>query len=159
MNDKNNDTKNDRHALVMRRLNETDPVPPLPDRATRVASWVGWHMPELLGVSVPAMTAVTVTPWAWLASAAVGVGWTVHAVKTARDQAAVKAGPDLPIVPAGSAVDSAADAAADAAAADGAAGAGSAGTVLETELVSDPDAAVESRPVSVVDGKRVGGAR
>jgi len=81
------------NELVMRRAAEG--VPGLPDRATRVASWIGWHIGELTGVTVPAVVAVTATPWAWLVSGVVGAGWTVHEVRTAREQAAIKADRDL----------------------------------------------------------------
>ncbi len=83
--------------LVMRRVEPGEPVPGVPDRATRVASWLGWHSPELLGVTVPVL-ATGVTPWAWLVSGVVGAGWTVRAVKTARDNAEVRAGRDLPAI-------------------------------------------------------------
>jgi len=75
---------------------QVDRPVPVPDRATRVASWVGWHFMELTGVTVPAVVAVAVTPWAWIVSSVVGAGWTVHGVRQAREQAAVKAGRDLP---------------------------------------------------------------
>ncbi len=83
--------------LVMRRVEPGEPVPGVPDRATRVASWLGWHTPELLGVTVPVL-ATGMTPWAWLVSGVVGAGWTVRAVKTARENAAIKAGRDVPAI-------------------------------------------------------------
>lgn len=64
----------------------------LPDRAVRVASWVGWHLPEITGVTVPAVAAVTLTPWAWVASGLVAVGWTAHDLRAARRDA-----PDVPV--------------------------------------------------------------
>lgn len=84
-----------REILPAWRVDRSVPVP-VPDRATRVASWVGWHLPELAGVTVPAVAAVAVSPWAWLVSGAVGAGWTVHTVRQARAQAAIQAGRDLP---------------------------------------------------------------
>ena len=86
------------NELVMRHVVEGESVPGLPDRATRVASWIGWHIGELTGVTVPGVVALTVSPWAWLASGVVGAGWTVHEIRTAREQAAIKAGRDLPAV-------------------------------------------------------------
>lgn len=70
----------------------TAPVEGLPDRAVRVASWVGWHLPEITGVTVPAVAAVTLTPWAWLASGLVAAGWTAHGVRAAR-----RVAPDTPV--------------------------------------------------------------
>lgn len=77
------------------RTDRSVPVP-TPDRATRVASWIGWHLPELAGVTVPAAVAVAVSPWAWLVSGVVGAGWTVHTVRFTRAQAALKAAHDQP---------------------------------------------------------------
>ncbi|HYQ66163.1 hypothetical protein [Actinophytocola sp.] len=71
-------------------------VPGEPTRTDRVISWVGWHLPELGGVLVPAGFAVAVSPWFGLLSGLVGVGWLVHAVRDAQQQAAVKTGPALP---------------------------------------------------------------
>jgi hypothetical protein len=83
--------------LVMRRVAAGE-LAGVPDRATRVVSWIGWHLFEIGGVTVPAVAAVVVSPWVWLVSGAVGAGWTVHAVRTGRAQAAIKAGRDLPAV-------------------------------------------------------------
>lgn len=84
-------------------------VPGDPTRAQIVVGWIVWHSRELAGVLVPAGIAVAVTSWAWLVSAAVTAGWTVFEVRQAREQAAIKAGRDLPAVvddtPAGSDVD------------------------------------------------------
>jgi hypothetical protein len=85
--------------LVMRKTAPGDLMAgAVPDRATRVASWIGWHLFELTGVTVPAVMAVAVSPWAWLVSGAVGASWTVHDIRAARHQAAIKAGRDLPAV-------------------------------------------------------------
>lgn len=65
-------------------------VPYQPGRATRVASWIGWHFLELSGVTVPAVVAVSVTPWAWVVSGVVGAGWAVHGIRTMREQASLK---------------------------------------------------------------------
>lgn len=71
-------------------------VPGVPTRADRVVSWLGWHLPELAAVLVPAVLAVAVTPWLWLLTGAITAGWIAHEVLTAREQAAVKAGRALP---------------------------------------------------------------
>ena len=119
--------------LVMRRV---EPVPGVPDRATRVASWLGWHTPELLGVTVPVL-ATGMTPWAWLVSGVVGAGWTLRAAKTARDQAAIKAGRDLPALKSGEDMSS-----------------------EDNGRESGEDRPVSDASVSGVDGKRTeGGAR
>lgn len=75
------------------RTDRSVPVP-TPGRATRVASWIGWHLPELAGVTAPAVAAVAVSPWALLASGVVGAGWRVHTVRSARELAALNAGRD-----------------------------------------------------------------
>lgn len=83
-------------TLVMRRVEPDELAPEAPDRVTRVVSWIGWHFWELAGVVVPAAVAVAVSPWAWVVSGAVSAGWTVHSVRTAREQAAIRSGRDLP---------------------------------------------------------------
>lgn len=70
-------------------------VPGVPERATRVASWLGWHLFEITGVTVPAVVAVSGTPWWWLVSGVVGAGWTANEVRM-RKQAAIRAGRDVP---------------------------------------------------------------
>ena len=84
----------------MRRDGERRAVsaPGLPTRTDTVVSWIGWHLGELTGVLAPAMLAVSVTPWAWVVSGVVGAGWTVHEVRLARQQAAIRAGRDLPVL-------------------------------------------------------------
>jgi hypothetical protein len=79
------------------RVDLSVPVPE-PDRATRVMSWLGWHFFELTGVTVPTVVAVVATPWAWVVSGVVGAGWTVHSVRTARAQAAIRSGRDVATV-------------------------------------------------------------
>jgi hypothetical protein len=86
-----------KNELATRHVEPGSPVPGVPDRATRVASWIGWHLFEIAGVTVPAVFAVSVTPWAWLVSGVVGAGWTVHEVRVtqARRQGSVT-GPGRP---------------------------------------------------------------
>jgi hypothetical protein len=71
-------------------------VAELLERAGRLVSWIGWHIGELIGVTVPAVVALTVTPWASLVSGVVGAGWAVHETRMAR--AASRPGHDLPAV-------------------------------------------------------------
>lgn len=68
-----------------------------PDRATRVASWIGWHLFEITGMTAPAVFAVSGTPWWWLVSGVVGAGWTANEVRT-RHRTAIRAGEDRPAV-------------------------------------------------------------
>lgn len=81
--------------LVLRRVDNPD-MPGLPPRSARAAAWVGWHVAELAGVMVPAVFAVSVTPWAWLVSGVVGVAWVAHEVQRVRHNAAVQEGTDCP---------------------------------------------------------------
>lgn len=71
-------------------------VPGDPTRVDDAVSWVGWHLPELAGVLAPAAFALVVTPWAWLVSGLVTAGWTAYEVRQAREQAAIRAGDDIP---------------------------------------------------------------
>lgn len=71
-------------------------VPGVPTRTDQVVSWLGWHFFELAAVLVSAGLAVTVTRWLWLLTAAVTAGWIGHEVRDAQEQAAVKAGRELP---------------------------------------------------------------
>lgn len=82
---------------LVRRHEPGSPVPGVPVRATRVASWVGWHLFEITGVTVPAVVAVSGTPWWWLVSGVVGAGWTANEARV-RKQAAVRSGRDVPVV-------------------------------------------------------------
>lgn len=68
------------------------------ERAGQLVCWIGWHIGELIGVTVPIVVALTVTPWASLVSGVVGAGWAVHEIRMAR--AVSKPGHDLPAVPA-----------------------------------------------------------
>jgi hypothetical protein len=71
----------------------------LPGRCTRldrVASWLGWHIGELVGVIAPGVVALTVTPWAVIMSGAVGASWAVHEMRLAREQAESKAERGVP---------------------------------------------------------------
>jgi hypothetical protein len=70
-----------KNELVTRQAEPGSPVPVVPERATRVASWIGWHLFEITGVTVPAVLALTVSPWWWLVSGVVGAGWTANVVR------------------------------------------------------------------------------
>jgi hypothetical protein len=50
----------------------------------RVAAWMGWHVLELTGVSVPLALAVTTNGWWAVLAGAVGAGWAGHEVQLAR---------------------------------------------------------------------------
>lgn len=90
-------------------------VPGDPTPAQTGASWIVWHSRELAAVIVPAGLAVAVSPWLWLVSGPVAAVWTVCEVRQAREQAAIKAGRDLPVVDVGTPTSvTAADAPADA---------------------------------------------
>jgi hypothetical protein len=82
-----------KNELVMRPVKPGTTLP-VPDRATRAAAWVGWHLFEITGVTVPAVVAVSVTPWWWLVSGVVGAGWTANEVRVARKNTAIRAGRD-----------------------------------------------------------------
>ncbi|MFL6123742.1 hypothetical protein [Actinophytocola sp.] len=84
-----------KNELVTRQADPVSLNAGVPERATRVASWVGWHLFEITGVTVPTVFAVSVTPWWWLVSGVVGVGWTANEVRL-RKQAAIRAGREVP---------------------------------------------------------------
>jgi hypothetical protein len=84
-----------KNELVTRQAVPGSPVPGVPEQATRVASWIGWHLFEITGVTVPAVVALTVSPWWWLVSGVVGAGWTANEARM-RKQDAIQAGRDLP---------------------------------------------------------------
>jgi hypothetical protein len=86
-----------KNELVMRPVAGSPVVSGVPDRATRVASWIGWHLFEITGVTVPAVVALTVSPWWWLVSGVVGAGWRANEVRVAKKQAAIRAGQDRPV--------------------------------------------------------------
>jgi hypothetical protein len=64
-------------------------------RVDKVVSWIGWHIGELVGVIVPGVVALRVTPWAAVVSGVVGAGWAVHEIRLVRQQAEVYAGTDV----------------------------------------------------------------
>jgi hypothetical protein len=84
-----------KNELVTRQAELGSLVPGVPERATRMASWIGWHVFEIAGVTVPAVVALTVTPWWWLVSGVVGAGWTANEIRS-RKAAVIQAGRDVP---------------------------------------------------------------
>jgi hypothetical protein len=67
----------------------------------KVVSWIGWHIGELVGVIVPGVVALRVTPWAAVVSGVVGVGWAVHEIRLVRQQTEAEAGTDVRTLEAG----------------------------------------------------------
>lgn len=53
-------------------------------RTDRAMSWLGWHLPELGGVSAPVVAAWAFSPWCGLASAVAGAGWALNAARQRR---------------------------------------------------------------------------
>lgn len=47
-------------------------------RTTRVTWWIGGRFGELVGVTVPGILAVTVSPWWVIVSGVVALVWTAH---------------------------------------------------------------------------------
>ncbi|WP_216210587.1 hypothetical protein [Amycolatopsis aidingensis] len=60
-------------------------------RTDRVVSWIGWHIGELVAVGLPLLLAVTVTVWAAALAVLAGAVWTVHEVRHALQQRALRA--------------------------------------------------------------------
>lgn len=89
-------TENARTRYVWVNEHQRVLIPGDPTRLGEAVSWAGWHMPELAGVLVPAGFAV-LTPWALLVAGLVAAGWAVFEVRLGREQAAIKAGRDLPV--------------------------------------------------------------
>lgn len=53
-------------------------------RTDRAVSWLGWHVMELTGITVPLLAAVAVNGWCAVVSVAVGAGWAGHKARQAR---------------------------------------------------------------------------
>lgn len=55
---------------------------PRPDpsttRTTRVVTWIGWHLAELVGVAVPLVLALVVWVWFAVPAGVVAVAWAAH---------------------------------------------------------------------------------
>lgn len=83
-----------KNELVTRQTEPGSLVPGVPERATRVASWIGWHVFEIAGVTVPAVVAFTVSPWWWLVSGVVGAGWTANVVRVTQARQQSSSGAD-----------------------------------------------------------------
>lgn len=59
-----------------------------------VVQWIGWHLAELAGVTVPAVLAVTVDAW-WAALAVlVAAAWTAHELRLRQRRHALAAARD-----------------------------------------------------------------
>lgn len=62
---------------------DTSPLGVSP-RTDQVASWLGWHLGELVGVGVPLVLAITVSGWFGVASMVVLAAWVVHELRMRR---------------------------------------------------------------------------
>ena len=60
------------------------------EKSDGIVAWIGWHVGELAGVAVPGVIALTVTPWAAVASLAVAAMWTAHEMRSVRRQRAAR---------------------------------------------------------------------
>ncbi|WAL65602.1 hypothetical protein ORV05_32765 [Amycolatopsis cynarae] len=49
-----------------------------PTRTARSVSWLGYHLGEVAGVTVPSLLALTVSPWWATVSGLVALLWAVH---------------------------------------------------------------------------------
>lgn len=69
-------------------------VPSESTGTTRTLSWLGWHLGELAGVTVPGVLAFTTSRWFAVPSAVFAVLWAaheyrqIHRAKTRKDGAA-----------------------------------------------------------------------
>jgi hypothetical protein len=70
------------------------------DRSPAV-QWVGWHLAELLGVAVPLVGALVLTPWLLVLSVLVGGLWVAHEIRLHHRQLALTTGVTRPSVTTG----------------------------------------------------------
>lgn len=82
----------------------TGPVPGVGHDPSRVVQWIGWHLAELAGVTVPVVLAGTVDGWWAVLAVPPAAVWTAHelrlrrrrrALAAARDRRSVTAGTEL----------------------------------------------------------------
>lgn len=64
---------------------EIEPVAGGPTLTARSVSWLGYHLGEVVGVTVPSVLAVTVSPWWATVSGVVALLWAVHECRTHRN--------------------------------------------------------------------------
>lgn len=65
-------------AVVPERALVTCPEPTSPTRTARACAWLGFHIFELAGVTVPTLLAVLVSVWFAIPAVVVAVLWGVH---------------------------------------------------------------------------------
>lgn len=67
-----------------------------PTRTTTVVSWIGWHITEIGGITVPALMGATWWGGFYAVSAAVAAGWAANEARTRRGQAKIRAARTTP---------------------------------------------------------------
>lgn len=70
---------------IQRAAREEPPAP-----ASKALAWVGWHLVEITGVTVPGALAASVSGWFGVLAAAAGAGWVAHEVRLSRKHTAIR---------------------------------------------------------------------
>jgi hypothetical protein len=77
------------------------PHDPPRTRTDQAVAWVGWHLAEIAGVTVPLVLALTVTAWLAVVSVLVAGAWAAHEIRLHRRRRALTAAPTRPSVTTG----------------------------------------------------------